>query len=100
MGATTFYVVGEGVSARQAFEDLVEQAQHEHGHGGGTGTIAEKDEFALIPAPTFNNDGEVEAYAEHLINAGDPRVDDKWGPAGAIELPGGGRWLFFGWSPC
>lgn len=99
MGANTFFEIAEGVSARQAFEDLVEQAQHEHGHGGYTGTIAEKSEFTLIPGK-YENDQDAERAAIAMIDTNDPRVDDKWGPAGAIALPGEGRWLFFGWASC
>lgn len=35
--------------------------------------------------------------ARFLIDARDSRVDEKWGPAGCIKLPGG-KWLFFGWA--
>ena len=41
-------------------------------------------------------------YANLLIDEGDERVDDKWGPAGCIELPrvgdGEKTFLFFGWA--
>lgn len=97
MGGTTFYVTGEGASAEEAFAALVEQAQYEHGHGGYTGTIAEKDSFEFIPGE-FETDDHAESYARQLIRDGDRRVDDKWGPAGALKLPGEGRWLFFGWA--
>jgi len=43
--------------------------------------------------------------AEDLIEVGDDRIDDKWGPAGCIDLQPkltGKRkpkaWLFFGWA--
>lgn len=43
------------------------------------------------------------AYSDYLIDKGDRRIDDKWGPAGCICLkkPEGttpGEWLFFGWA--
>lgn len=43
------------------------------------------------------------AIADALIDIGDPRIDDKWGPAGCIEVDGPNadgqrRYLFFGWA--
>jgi hypothetical protein len=38
------------------------------------------------------------AYARELMNNDDPRIEDKWGPAGCVAL-GGNRWYFFGWAP-
>jgi len=45
----------------------------------------------------------VEEYAAYLIDEGDERVDDKWGPAGCLcvkEPENGepGEWIFFGWA--
>ncbi len=36
-------------------------------------------------------------YAEQLVEDQDGRIDDKWGPAGCIDL-GNDRYLFFGWA--
>ena len=33
--------------------------------------------------------------ARKLVDDGDPRIAEKWGPAGAIKLEEG-KWLFFG----
>lgn len=97
MGASTFFDEGKGATPQEAFQALVEEAQWESGHGGYTGTIAEKDGFTLI-LRTFETDTEAYAYAQHLIDVDDERVDDKWGPAGALALPEDGGWLFFGWA--
>lgn len=35
--------------------------------------------------------------AHKMIQASDPRIDDKWGPAGCIQY-GPTEFLFFGWS--
>lgn len=35
--------------------------------------------------------------ADALIDMDDPRVRDKWGPAGCIAV-GEGEWIFFGWA--
>jgi hypothetical protein len=42
--------------------------------------------------------GERRRVADALMQLTDPRISDKWGPAGCLEL-GSGRWLFFGWAP-
>ncbi|SJM34020.1 hypothetical protein BQ8482_380203 [Mesorhizobium delmotii] len=36
-------------------------------------------------------------YARLLTDKQDPRIDDKWGPAGCLDL-GGGEYYFFGWA--
>lgn len=94
MGGEVFFTKASGSSPRQAFRSAVEDAAWEHGHGGYTGTIAEKHDFVMIEVPEGKDPGR---YADELINEGDPRVDDKWGPAGCIDL-GKGLFLFFGWA--
>jgi hypothetical protein len=178
MGACDFQSIAVGKTAQEAFRAAVEEAAYEHGHGGYTGTIAEKQDFVMIPfdkalgletlAKTeqglkervadlesrlakakdgwfmakgwWKNDpdrpedvaggmerlrhfkkglegiperrkrmekGEVDEWAAQmlaskLIEEGDERVDDKWGPAGCIEIGpvegsrGKKRYLFFG----
>lgn len=94
MGAETFKQTASGPTAELAFTNAVDAALYSHGHSGYTGTIAEKDEFVLIDLPSGQD---ASAYSDQLINQADPRIDDKWGPAGCIEL-GGGEYLFFGWA--
>lgn len=93
-GASTFYTVGYGATAKAAFQNAVSEAQHESGHGGYTGTIAEKSSFVTIVCPKEKTP---QKYAEELIAQADKRVDDKYGPAGCIAL-GGTQFLFFGWA--
>lgn len=99
MGADVFMTRAEGKTAKDAFNNAVEHAQYESGHGGYTGTIAEKRDFTMITVPSGSKPAE---YADKLIGEGDRRVDDKWGPAGCIDLgptPRGLReFLFFGWA--
>lgn len=98
MGATTFMVKEHGKSAKEAFERAQRQARYEYGHGGYTGTIAEKDSFTEITTPKEKDPVE---FAYNLIDKDDPRISDKWGPAGCIDLgkDGNGRmFLFFGWA--
>lgn len=94
MGATTFFCVAKGKTSRQAFNDAVYDARYEHGHGGYTGTIAEKDDYVMIPLPQGADPFE---YADKLIAEDDPRIDDKWGDAGCIYM-GDDKYLFFGWA--
>ena len=98
MGAQDFDQVAEGKNAREAFRNAKEAAAYEYGHGGYSGTIAEKHEFVMIAIPNQDelpNYREALAYAEHLMEEEDPRIDDPWGPAGCSALKDG-RYLFFG----
>ena len=94
MGACDFYHEASGKTVTEAFTNAREEAYWDHGHSGYTGTIAEKNNFVMIKLPEGEKPYD---YANKLIGDGDPRVDDKWGPAGCIEL-GEGRYLFFGWA--
>ena len=98
MGATTFFTREHGRTAREAFERATGAAQYWHGHGGYSGTIAEKENFTEITIPKGKDPLE---FAYNLIDNDDPRISDKWGPAGCIDLgkDGNGRmFLFFGWA--
>jgi hypothetical protein len=94
MGAQTFEQVGVGKTSKLAFKNARDEALHDYGHAGYTGSLAEKTDFVLIPLPAGK---EPRIYAEELIDAGDERIDDKWGPAGCIAL-GDDKYLFFGWA--
>lgn len=101
MGAETFREWAIGRNEKDAFAEVVADAQYQHGHGGYTGTIAEKHEFVLIGEVTSKE--EAMDLAEKLIDKRDPRIDDKWGPAGCIKVNRIGpnrKWhfLFFGWA--
>jgi len=96
MGGTTFGHVSKGKTAAKAFAAAVKEAQYDFGHAGYTGTIAEKDEFTLLAPP---NDEKAEDFANRLIHEGDERIDDKWGPAGCVEVKKG-EFYFFGWASC
>jgi hypothetical protein len=94
MGAQTFTHKAKGKTAKDAFQQAVSDARYEHGHGGYTGTLAEKSDFVMIALP---KDESAVDYAYSLIDSCDPRIDDKWGPAGCIDM-GDGNYLFFGWA--
>jgi hypothetical protein len=85
MGGTTFETTGMDPDVGKAFHIAREQAGYEHGHGGYSGTIQEKHDFVVItntPVPY----AVAEVQAGTLIDADDPRIRDKWGPAGAIPF--------------
>jgi hypothetical protein len=94
MGGCTFTDCNPGKTAKEAFDAAVSDAQYECGHGGYTGTIAEKTSFTEIELPKGR---EAYEYAEELIDNDDPRVSDKWGPAGCLKY-GDDSYLFFGWA--
>jgi len=107
MGAANFTCNATGKTMAEAFSKAVADAQWEHGHGGYTGTIAEKGEFRKIVVP----DGmDVDIYIEALFQGECPpgvdpvkfnldhvAINDKWGPAGGIDLLAN-DYVFFGWA--
>lgn len=86
MGAQTFVVYAEGATAREAFISAIDSASYESGHGGYTGTIAEKHDFVVIEPSRVYWPDEASGLAERLLAADDPRISDKWGPAGALAV--------------
>ena len=94
MGAQEFTQKAKGKNAKEAFSAAREQAFYDHGHSRYTGSIAEKDSFILIPVPDGKEPAE---FASDLMQYDDPRISDKWGPAGCVELAKG-EFLFFGWA--
>jgi hypothetical protein len=109
MGAEHFiHYIATDKSADDTFAHLVQQAGWDFGHSGYTGTIAEKSDFIMVNMPTFPQTvEEATDFAEQVIGLGvtgseahsehfDPRIDDKWGPAGCIKTSDG--FVFFGWA--
>jgi hypothetical protein len=85
MGAASFRQYADGADPDAAFDEARQDALHEHGHGGYTGTLAEKYSYVIITA-TPMDPSSAQALADDLISRADPRIDDKWGPAGAIAV--------------
>ena len=101
MGAETFYHTAPGKTAHKAFASAVKDAAYEFGHRGYTGSIAEKDSYVLVTKEVFINRDAAMAYADKLIDEGDERIDDKWGPAGCVKFSNKQdevEYLFFGWA--
>ena len=97
MGATTFSTQASGKTASEAFSNAVSSAAYEYGHGGYTGSIAEKHSFVLIG--TEPDAASAYKKARLLLDSDDARINDKWGPAGAIRIAGTDEYVFFGWAP-
>jgi hypothetical protein len=96
MGSQTFFTSAKGKTPKDAFAEARRRAEYDSGHGGYTGTIAEKHEFVMIEVPTGRDFRE---FTSELIEKGDRRVDDKWGPAGCVKISDD-EYLFFGWASC
>lgn len=102
MGSEQFSNYQPGADAPAAFASAVDSAAFEHGHGGYTGTLAEKHRFTII-TPTPQTRAEARTLVRQLLEIKDARVDDKWGPAGAIPIRADDGtdtigWVFFGWA--
>lgn len=100
MGADVFYEVYPGKNANEAFASAVHDAKYDHGHAGYTGSIAEKDDFVMVSKQVFDSRSDAADYANKLIEEGDPRIDDKWGPAGCVSFKQNDKimYMFFGWA--
>tara|TARA_B100000902_G_C27193991_1_gene855442 strand:+ start:634 stop:945 length:312 start_codon:yes stop_codon:yes gene_type:complete len=101
MGATNFYCKSKGVTAEEAFTKAVKDYQWENGHRGYTGTIAEKSTFSMASSEPLSSPDAFE-LANSLL---DVKYNDKWGPAGCIQLLSTNsqpseikKFLFFGWA--
>ena len=116
MGAEAFKRVAFGKTPEEAFSNACDEAREWYGKRPYTGSIKEKDTFTEIPEEEYKGKDR-RKFANELISDGDDRVDDKWGPAGAVSLKGtqeaqeyreknglvgkhGAVWLFFGWASC
>lgn len=101
MGAEQFWVSGQGKDAEEAFYKLVAQACYDHGHSGYTGTIGEKLDY--VKMGTAKTLDEAREMADLFLEKRDPRIEDKWGPAGMIEIKlthaqRPTTFYFFGWA--
>jgi hypothetical protein len=102
MGATEFYhKVENEPSIDVAFRRARREATEAYGNRGYTGSISEKDKYRQISAVDTYEEADDLAYK--MISDADPRIDDKWGPAGAIKYTNEHNqicWLFFGIASC
>lgn len=82
MGAEFFMVEAWGTSPELAFDKIRQEYGHQVGYAGYSGTIVEKDSFIIFPLP---EGADPEAHALKIAEE-DPRIADKWGPAGCFVL--------------
>lgn len=88
MSASFFSTMTRESDPDEAFEAACNQAFWAQSPGGYTGTIADKESYVIVQAtPLCAKDAAVRAL--ELQDA--PRVEDKWGPAGAIPVVGNTR---------
>lgn len=110
MGAETFVNIQRGATAKAAFDDAVADAQHDYGHAGYTGTIAEMDDFFMVPLRGLHRTAEesVQQHHKRVEKLAYDLMDDeerlsrygelsKWSPCACMDI-GGGEFLFFGWA--
>lgn len=98
MGARDFSSFADGATPSKAFEAAKAEARVKYGERY-TGSVAEKGSFKTVPTPPAiaGDEQEVLRHAFSLI-AEDDDLDDKYGPAGCMQVRPG-RWLFFGMAP-
>lgn len=63
---------------------------------GYTGSSSEKYSFVVLPTP---GDVDPEECVTRLLEREDPRVSEKWGPAGCLRVDAE-EFLFFGCASC
>lgn len=85
MGAQDFQEYSDLLDVNEAFKDAHDRACYEYGHGGYTGSMAEKGDYTIISSAPVIMEHAQELITK-LMNANDPRISDKWGPAGAIAI--------------
>lgn len=87
MGADSFInmKIGQFKDANEAFSQAVKVNQHMHGHGGYTGTIAEKSDFKMVTVPKGKDPYD---FVQECLDNDDHFCQDKWGPAGCVEVKG------------
>ncbi|WP_280381374.1 hypothetical protein [Nocardia wallacei] len=89
MGAEVIMDYNEGTDLDATFRKAVESSRDQCGDETiYTEAIAEKDKVVVLEATPLPY-GDAVALAHRLIADGDPRIDDKWGPVGAIAVQGG-----------
>jgi len=95
MGATTFIVHSSGQSAAHAFSRAIDDAFWTHGREGYTGSICEKTDFNMMTPP---KQMDLYEWIEEQFEGNDV-IDDKWGPAGCVQISET-SYVFFGWASC
>ena len=94
MGACTFKIMvskEKYPTPQEAFDVAVDNARYDYGHAGYTGTIAEKRDFIRLGVVGVSVEDNEDLYD-------DPRISDKWGPAGHMFSEDDKHHIFVGWA--
>ena len=86
MGAQTFHQQAWNPDLQEAYNSAFGEAEDDHGRNGYTGSLAEKLSFVVIDEVQPLPAADAWDYADELLDLSDARVNDKWGPAGAIPM--------------
>jgi hypothetical protein len=84
MGSSEFINLVEEPDIKEAFRKIRDSQGYERGHSY-SGSIAQKSDYVIITR-TPMLPGAAKELAGKMIAAGDARIEDKWGPAGAIPV--------------
>lgn len=85
MGSDSFTAVGNHPDIAIAFDRAHSEAVHHYGTRGYTGSLAEKHGYTVVTS-TLHTPEAAYRLARELMDDDDDRINDKWGPAGAIPL--------------
>jgi len=86
MGAQEFSVYAVAKTPQDAFRKAQREADDYYGHREGySGQINSKHEFVVVPYEKYKG-REAEKVAWELVEQNWRGLDDKWGPAGCIEI--------------
>jgi hypothetical protein len=95
-GASTFSVISQGRSMKDAYRKAVDEARMMAGNDPYNGTISTTQGFRPITGAPNNNPNSNE-FREWVSES--DSLAEKWGPALGVDL-GGGKYFFFGWAAC
>jgi hypothetical protein len=98
MGSREFIEESRGQTVKGAFKFAVNYAADEHGYDGHTGSIAEKSTY--VHMGTVDTLEEAYEKAQDYIDEDHPKISDKWGPAGYLQVKDTDIYVFFGYASC
>ena len=94
MGAMSFIVTGPDGTMEESFRTQAESDRWENG-ASYSGSLGMKDAVVLLTGWIFPNETAAAEYAASVLES-DSRIQDKYGPAGAVAFSGG--WVFVGFA--
>ena len=103
MGAWNFIEFGEGATAQEAFDELVERAVWKHGHDPYNGTISTtrlNGRHTVRVADEWGEEAREAAIAEAEANDWGEKRESRVIDCGAVRDGRGRMWAFYGWAAC